>query len=295
AHIVYLQVTAFNPLPHLDEWRTLILFSRIEQNSDAWSLLFVPHAEHRPLLPRLVFLLDAKLAHGTGALSLASTDCLLLGLIAIWAVLLTRKASPNEGVRLAAPCVLTLGIASLLSSGQQMMNFIRGFQVAMFMVYFFAMLSFAAFALALRPVANGRPMRPALLIFFCCFFGVCAAFSLGNGLVVLPILFVMAWARWRKLPAGTVPIIGIAAAATIAAYLTAPGSILGVLGRTDYKLAPGGAAELISFSLEFLGAPWASIAPGAASVAGLVTLMLSGYAIVRCWQRGWLESYELVS
>src|SRR5262249_50984930 len=145
AHIVYLQVTAFHPLPYLDEWRTLILFSRIGQNSDAWSLLFVPHAEHRPLLPRLVFLLDAKLAHGAGALSLAATDCLLLGLIAIWAFLLTRNTERNEGFRLVAPYVLALGIASVLSSGHQMMNFIRGFQVAMFMVYFFAMLSFATF------------------------------------------------------------------------------------------------------------------------------------------------------
>jgi hypothetical protein len=48
AHIVYPQVASFHPLPHLDEWRTLILFSRIEQNADAWSLLLVPHAEHRP-------------------------------------------------------------------------------------------------------------------------------------------------------------------------------------------------------------------------------------------------------
>ncbi len=43
-HIVRIQFVSFHPLPHLDEWRTLILFSRLEQAADAWSLLFVPHA-----------------------------------------------------------------------------------------------------------------------------------------------------------------------------------------------------------------------------------------------------------
>jgi len=295
AHILYLQVITFHPLPHLDEWRTMILFSQVEQDSGSWSLLLGPHAEHRPLLPRLVFLLDARLAHGAGALSLAASDCLLLGLIAIWAVLLMRKAGGNERVRLAAPFVLVLCIASLLSSGHQMVNFIRGFQVAMFMLYFFAMLSFSALALALQPAANGRPMRPALLIFFCCFFGLCASFSMGNGLIVLPILFVMACAKRRELPAGSVLIIAIVAVAAIAAYLAAPGSILGVLGRTDYNLAPGRAVELITFFLEFLGAPWAGIAPNAVGAAGLATLTLSGYAVVGSWQRGRLRSYELVS
>ena len=238
AHIAYLQIITFHPLPHLDEWRTLILFSRVEQNSDAWSLLFVPHAEHRPLLPRLVFLLDAKLAHGTGAFSLAAIDCLLLGLAAIWSFLLIGHAGRNGGVQLAAPYALVLCIAALLFSGHQMSNFVRGFQVTMFMLYVFAMLSFAGFAMALRRPATGASLRSRLLISSSCFFGVCAAFSMGNGLLVLPILFVMACARRRELPAGTILIIGIVIAATIAVYLNAPGSILGVLGRTDYKLTP---------------------------------------------------------
>jgi hypothetical protein len=295
AHIVDLQVVTFHPLPHLDEWRTLILFSRVEQNSDAWSLLFVPHAEHRPLLPRIVFLLDAKLAHGTGAFSLAASDFLLLGLVAIWSFLLIGRAGRNEGTQLASPYLLVLCIAALLSSCHQMSNFIRGFQVAMFMLYVFAILSFATFAMALRRPASARSARSPLLLAFSCLFGVCAAFSMGNGVLVLPILFVMAWVRRRELPAGTILIIGVVIAATIAAYLNAPGSILGVLGRTDYKLTPGSGVELVRFFLEFFGGPWASIAPDGVTIIGLVTVILSGYAIFRYRRRGRLRSYELVS
>src|ERR1051326_2938776 len=291
ARIFYLQVITFHPLPHLDEWRTMILFSRVEEESGSWSSLLVPHAEHRPLLPRLIFLLDAKLAHGTGALSLAAIDCLLLGLAAIWTFLLMANPGGNRRVRLATPYLLALCIALLLFSGHQISNFLRGFQVAMFMLYFFAILSFAAFALALRPAST----RSVLLIFLACFFAVCAAFSLGNGLIVLPILFVVACLRRRELPAGTILTIGIISGATIAAYLYLPGSILGVLARTDYKLAPDRVGELARFFLAFLGGTWASIAPDSVTAAGLITLLLSACAMSAYWRRDRLRSYELVS
>jgi hypothetical protein len=295
-HIVYLQMITFHPLPHLDEWRTMILFSRVEDNSGSWSLLFVPHAEHRPFLPRLIFLLDTKLAHGTGAFSLAAIDCVALGLIGIWIFLLAGKASRNGGVRPAAPWVLVLSIAALLYSGHQMSNFIRGFQVTMFMVYFFAMLSFAAFASASQKPVAGRAARSTwLILLVSCLAGVCAAFSMGNGLIVLVILFGMACARRRELPTGAVLIVGIVAAATIVAYLNAPGSIIGVLGRTDYKLTPESAGKLISFFLAFLGGPWATIAPDGVRIAGLVTLSLSAYALAKYWRRDRLHSHELVA
>src|SRR5262249_25845306 len=152
-----------------------------------WSLLLVPHAEHRPFLPRLIFLLDSRLAHGTGALSLAAIDFLLLGIVAMWSFLLAGGADRNERVRLTSPAILILCIAALLLSGHQLSNFVRGFQVAMFMVYFFAILSFAAFACAFRPAVDGRAAQSLPLVLLSCFFGVCAAFSVGNGLIVLPI------------------------------------------------------------------------------------------------------------
>jgi len=295
AHIIYLQVATFHPLPYLDEWRTMILFSRAEQEPSAWSLLLVPHAEHRPLLPRLVFLLDTKLAQGTGAFSLAIIDALLLGLAAVWAFLLTGNGNRNDGTQLAAPYPLALCIAVLLFSGHQMSNFVRAFQVAMLMVCFFAMLSFAAFASAFLPKASVRSARSLLFISLSCFFGVCAAFSMGNGLIVLPILFVIACVRRREFPPGTILIIGIVAAAALAAYLAAPGSVLGVLGRTDYKLAPGRAVDLVDFFLAFLGGPWASVAPGSTTIIGLVTLLSSLYAIVKYRRLDRLGSYDLVS
>jgi len=294
AHIVYVQITSFHPLPHLDEWRTLILFSRVEQNPDAWSLLFAPHAEHRPLLPRLVFLLDEKLAHGTGAFSLVVIDCLALALAAICSFLLIGRAGRNAREQLAAPYVLALCIAALLLSGHQMANFVRGFQATVFVLYLFAMLSFAAFAMALQ-AATMRRSQSILLLSLSCFFAVCASFSMANGLIVLPVLFIMACDRRRDLPAGTIPIIGIVSVATLVAYLTAPGSIIGVLGRTDYKLTPDRTVELANFVLAFLGGPWVSIAPGSAIVIGLVTLLLSMVALIKYRRCDHPCPYELVS
>jgi len=291
AHIVYLQVATFHPLPFFDEWRTLILFSRVEQNADAWSLLFVPHAEHRPFLPRLIFLLDTKLAHGTGAFSLAAIDCMALGLVTIWSFLLVGHASRKQ---LAAPYVLILCIAALLFSGHHMSNFLRAFQVTMFMLYLFAVLSFAAFALASETAGSRRP-QSMLFLSLSCFFAVCASFSMGGGVIVLAILFIMAWVRRRGLPAGAIPIIAIVVVATTAVYLAAPGSIFGVLGRTDYRLGPGRAIELAGFYLAFLGGPWANIAPNGVTVAGAATLLLSACAMVKYWRRNSLRPYELVA
>ncbi len=84
-------------------------------------------------------------------------------------------------------------------------------------------------------------------------------------------------------------------AATIGAYLAAPGSILGVLERTDYKLTTSRAVEVASFFLAFLGGPWAKISPDSVTIAGTVTLLLSAHALARYWRRDRLRSYELVS
>src|SRR5437660_8640091 len=65
-HIFYLQIITFHPLPYLDEWRTMILFSRVEQVSGSWFLLLVPHSAHRLFFPALVVLVDAKLVGGEG-------------------------------------------------------------------------------------------------------------------------------------------------------------------------------------------------------------------------------------
>src|SRR5262249_15967664 len=147
------------------------------------------------------------------------------GIVAMSSFLVAGRADRNERVRLTAPVLLVLSIAALLLSGHQMSNFVRGFHVAMFTVYFFAMLSFAAFACVSRPAADGRATQSLSLVLLSCSFGVCAAFSVGNGLLVLPILLVMTYVRRRELPAGTLLIIGTCAVATMGAYLAAPGDL----------------------------------------------------------------------
>jgi hypothetical protein len=295
AHILWLQVVTFHPLPHLDEWRTAILFSKLEQDSSVWPLLLAPHAEHRPFVPRLVFLLDARLARETGALSLAAIDCLLLGIIAIWFFILRQTAKRNERVTLAAPSVLVLCVVSLAITGHQMSNFVRGFQATTFMVYFFAMLAFAAFASAFQPVGSRRAGRSYLLLFVSCVFAVCAAFSMGNGLLVLPILFMMACARRRELPAGTLLIGAVVVAMTITAYLAGPGNLFGILARTDYKLNVASVTELATFFIRILGGPWATIAPDTVTIIGLLTLLVSTHAIIKYLRCGRLIRYELLS
>jgi len=289
-HILYLQIVTFHPLPLNDEWGTMALFSAMEDSPPSWNLLLWPHLEHRPLLPRLIYLLDVKLADATGALCIVAIDCMQLAVAATWVLLLARKSGQGQQRPLVMPYFAALCIVAILFSGRQMQNFVWGFQVMFIMVYFFATLSFALFGLAMEHAANDR--TAAYLLFLSCVFGACAALSMANGLFVLPNVFVMAFLRRRDLRPAAVLTIGIVTGVTIAFYFSGPGQIL---GRSYHKIPANMLLDVVTFFFAFLGGPWATIVPGGASVAGLVTLLLAVYALVTNWRRGGLRSYETVA
>jgi len=292
-HILYLQIVTFHPLPLNDEWGTMALFSAMEDSPPSWNLLLWPHLEHRPLLPRLIYLLDVKLADATGALCIVAIDCMQLAVAATWVLLLARKSGQGQQRPLVMPYFAALCIVAILFSGRQMQNFVWGFQVMFIMVYFFATLSFALFGLALDQAVDDQSAASARLLFIASVLGVCAAFSQANGLGVLPILLIMAFLRRRDLPSANILMIGIVTGLTIAVYFTGSGKIFGL---TNHKIAANMLGDAARFFLAFLGGPWATIMPrGGTSVAGLVTLLLAIYAVAATWRRGNLRSHEIVA
>jgi len=277
AHIAYLQFVTFHPLPWNDEWYTLALFSQMEETSGSWRLLFTPHNEHRLALPRIASLLDVKLAGGTGAFTLLALDCLVLTTIALWGLLISGKWGNNRQPNLTAPHVLTLCIAGILLSGHQMSNFLWPFQISVFMVYLFAILAFASLGSAIQN-ASGRLLgRFGLFILLSCGFALCAALSLGNGIIVLPILFIIAFFNRHILSVGIAWIVGAIAVVVLGSYFHGLGSSF-PLEVDAFSII---AVRFVWFFLHFLGGPWATAAPAAVGFAGLVTILLALYALLK--------------
>src|ERR1043165_5108372 len=73
AHIVYLQIATFHPMPWADDWGTLFLFALAEKApGTGLGFLFFPHNEHRIAIPRLITLVDLIAARGTGVINLTT-------------------------------------------------------------------------------------------------------------------------------------------------------------------------------------------------------------------------------
>jgi hypothetical protein len=291
AHIVYLQFITFHPLPWNDEWDTLALFSSVEETSGGWHLLLSPHNEHRLALPRIIALLDIKLADGTGALTLLTIDCLLLATVAVWGLLVTGKWDKKQPTNLAAPYVLTLCIACILLSGHQMSNLLWSFQIQVFMIYLFAIFAFATLGFALQHAAGGLVERSVFLILLSCGFAICATLSMGNGIVVPPILFVIALFHRRPLPTGVVLIIGAVAVVVLAFYFNG----LDRFHVFDPDAFSTTAVQFARFFLHFLGGPWATVAPASVTFAGIITILLALYALLRHGPATAPRPYEVVA
>ncbi len=199
----YIVITTYSPLPHWDEWA---LFDHLATGPVSLAWLWAQHNEHRILVPKLFFLIDAYLFHGTQAFLLTSVFLVQLLQTALlsfslWRLGGMRGSAWRAGTGLIAYCILC---------PTQQENLIWGFQLQF--VIPAAMATLASLTLLLYY----RKPHPSLLA-LSILAATIATWSLANGMLLWPILLLAALLLGMR--RSILLVITLFAAANIALYL----------------------------------------------------------------------------
>ncbi len=243
----YLVFSTYSPLPNWDEWA---LFDHLTTHQ-GWSLgwLWAQHNEHRFLFSKLFFLIDVYAFHGRQAFLLACIFAVQLVQLALLSYSLRvlgdlRGAAWRTGTGLIAYCVFC---------PTQQENFVWGFELNFVLPAAMATCSLLALLLHSR-----RPGAWRLVV--CIGAATVATWSLSNGMLLWPLLLVLAlWLRRRR----TAVAVLLAAAANIACFMyhyQLPSAPSGRLGAWEF---PG---ETLKYFLVYFGSTWLRHPSGWAAV-----------------------------
>lgn len=169
-------VRSYSPVPYWDMWNGYLGFY-LELLSGNYSEWFAQHNEHRIIISRLFFYWDIKYFQGDGWFLLLVNYFIQLANFFIL-FFLSRALIENKADR-----TFFLGVCFCLAfSWLQHENFTWGFQSQFFIVYTFALLSFISLSYKVK-----KPHGAVLS----CVFATLATYSMANGLIVFPIIFLL--------------------------------------------------------------------------------------------------------
>jgi hypothetical protein len=266
----YLIVSTYSPLPHWDEW-TLFDHLALGKPSDlAW--LWAQHNEHRIFLPKLFFLVDVKLFHGTQVFLLASLWLLQL----LQVVLLSASLRVLGGLRGSAWRTGAGLIAFCIFCPTQYENLVWGFQLGF--VIPATMATLAAFSLLLlqRDCSAADPRRRWLL-WVCVAAASAATWSLANGMLLWPLLLFAAW--WLGMRRSISVTLLLVAVANIGLYLFHYHRPTPESGVVPPLPAVGGVLRYVAV---YFGSTWVRHSSGwVALIAGSAGLLAGFLVIVR--------------
>jgi hypothetical protein len=258
-------------VPYADEWSNLILVEKWDARRLTFADLIRPHNGHRILIPRLIFLAFAEMAHGNVRAEMFFS-LFLCGLTSAGILYLLRRT-----VRTGWPPVLALWalINVLLFSPIQAENWLWGFQFQIFL---------SNLCVVGAVLAVTSDFRVTLRVSLASFFALAGTFSFGQGVLIWPIVALLMIARGetrrRVLTWG-----GVTLAILCAYFFSYHGKDLtrAVEHWWDYPL----------FFVAFLGAPLAQIPnTNPMMVAGILgTALCAPYfgLLISCLRRGVAE------
>ena len=176
--------TDYHPIPYGDNWTIFGLYRDYLAGKLGLGAFWRQHYEHRILFPKILFLLDDILVHGSGYL-LISLMLLFQGLHALLlSASLWRNRFLTDGERLFFSGLAFVFMFWLI----QHENFIWTFQTS----FLLNGLSASVAAYLMCRASEGGRSSWILLVFaaFCC---AVAAYSLANGMFMWGVLFLVAW------------------------------------------------------------------------------------------------------
>jgi len=254
-------VRARTSVPWADQWVVVQDLMRRAHGEPLWPILWSPYWGHRLVIPRLLFLGDARwLSFGslTWLTMLVQGFHIALLIVLAW-LLLGRKSR-------ALFMLATVVVLNLMLSPFQMENFVWGMQTMFPLV-------FAAATGAFLCLSN-RFLLLAIVL------GIISSFTMPNGILVWPILVVQSIYLRRNWKVGmTLAGIGTFVIASYLWHYTRPLEMgMGVGGMLRH---PFDAIRLVGL---ILGSLFRVTAPVDAGI-GLIAMVATGWALVRALSR----------
>jgi hypothetical protein len=255
-------------VPYADEWSNLILVEKWDTGHLGFADLIRPHNGHRILIPRLIFLAFAEMAHGNirAEMFFSLFVCALTSAALLY--LLRRTVRASWSVRLALWALINL----LLFSPIQAENWLWGFQFQILLS------NLCVVGAVIAVTAN---LRVAFRLSLAALFAVAGVFSFGQGVLIWPIVGLLMIARGE--PRRRVLIWGgVTLVVLCGFFFSYHGKDLtrAVAHWWDYPL----------FFVAFLGAPLAQIPDTNPMVmaAGLGAILCAAYfsLLISCLRRG---------
>ena len=190
-------VSNLSAIPWYDDWQNLTLYRAWSLgNTSLFDALLKWTNEHRVSFPRLVLFADDRFFGALGTVPIVATFVVQAFHAGLFATVLDQARPAHPGRWIIGGVV-----AALMFSLRQEENFTSGLQIAFAAVFAAATVSTLAFSRAVERLAEGRTPWPWFAGSLAAAFVAC--FSMANGLLVAPILAVMAiLARAPRLAAG---------------------------------------------------------------------------------------------
>lgn len=262
---VFGAVQNYSPVPYGDTWSISELFKSIA-NGD-FSAIWQQHNEHRIIITKLLFLIDANFFGSAQIFLIAVNYIVICASFAIFFFCLRENFNNknNEARNISAALILIL-----LFSWNQSENLIWEFQSQFFLSVFAPLLTFYLIHRASQ--AQGRSQ---ILIFtLACLSGAASNATMGNGIFALPLMVVLTIAlrfSWRFVATGIVLSL-----ITLALYFYDYHS-----SRSLFALALESPMNLIKFVLSYLGNPLRYFGR---VVPRLFGLLMIGCSVNMLWQ-----------
>src|SRR6476469_4178498 len=182
-------VTVFNtytPLPRGDHWAVVMWLKKYYAGNWHISDLWSQHNEHRILFPRLFLAVDLWAFRGSNVFLLCSMFLLQAIHAGIFIYEFRMWKTNTESCR----AVLTATAIALFFSGSNLDNLHWPFQICFVLVGLAATLSVRSFLLHGEALSSPGPATRHLAAAFA--FGTIASYSLASGMLIWPVLAMMA-------------------------------------------------------------------------------------------------------
>ncbi len=275
-------IATYVPVPFWDQWFEIRWYQAYLDGTAPLTTLWRLHNEHNIFFPRLTFLADLSLLHGTNVSLLVW--CLVIP--AVTCALLIREARLAPGLGKGTVAFLAGVYVMLLFSFTQMENFVSPFQVQFVLVVGAPVAAFVCVADAVDRRDHPRAALGWLGLSSVC--GFVATFSMANGVLVWPLLLLAAWVG--GLPRRAVLGLGVVALCTMALWY-ADRAAIGVAPAGPYRID-----RALVFLTLYLGAPLAALSEEASGIVGTLGLCLGiGLSLVAVRRGRALSRFERVS
>ena len=264
-HTIYLAIITHTPLLVFDEWRVLARYIEFMTGRvSLLSFLWEDYQGHRPVVTRLLFILDANTVGGTQVLTETVAIIVWIFLVVLFAIVHLRQRQLPWGAQLIGVGLLFL----VLFPNQQVYNFGIGWNSAIILNVFFSVLALHLLIKSIEQKVNRFALLACGLL---C--GVLSAFSLANGLLIWPIMLLVcarfqAW-RWATI----VAIVGTIIVAIYFFDFQETGALIDALKNPK---------EFLKFFVTFLGIPsFGVLGPQGTIFFGALGILLIVYHFFR--------------